>query len=181
MHTMKPNPTRRIPGAPGSPGPRSVSGYTLVEVLIIVTIIGIAAAIVVPNMLAAGTLGVQAAARIIISDILYAQNDAIAQQDNRRVVFDPDNESYRLADDSGVTLTAKWKNGSNSNYIVDFTSDSRFQGVVIASADFGGTPTLEFDALGGPLNGGTVEIEFQGTRYRITVAAFTGRVTVQQL
>ena len=56
-------------------------------------------------------------------------------------------------------------------------------GVAIVSANFGGTtPTvLEFDALGGPLNGGTVEIEFQDQRYRVTVAAFTGRVTVQQI
>jgi len=169
MSTTKGNPTRQAPG------------YTLVEVLVIVTIIGIAAAIIVPNMLSAGTLGVQAAARIIIADILYAQNDAIAQQRNRRVVFDPDNESYSLLDDTGAVLTAKWKNGSANNYVVDFTTDSRFQGVVIVSADFGGTPTLEFDALGGPLNGGTVEIEFKNTRYRITVASFTGRVTVQKL
>jgi prepilin-type N-terminal cleavage/methylation domain-containing protein len=169
MFSMKSNTTRRP------------SGYTLVEVLIVVAIVGIASAVVVPNMLAAGTLGVQAAARIIIADMLFAQNDAIAQQRNRRVVFDTDNESYSLIDDAGVVLTAQWKSGSASNYIVDFTSDTRFQGVVIVSADFGGTPTLEFDALGGPLSGGTVEIEFQGTRYRITVASFTGRVTVQQL
>ncbi len=171
MSTMKGNTTRRL------------AGYTLVEVLIIVAIIGIAAAIVVPNMLAAGTLGVQAAARIIIADILFAQNDAIAQQQNRRVVFDPANESYSLIDEVGTVLTARWKGGSDNNYTVDFTTDTRFQGVVIVSANFGGaTPqTLEFDALGGPLSGGTVEIEFQGTRYRVTVAAFTGRVTVQQL
>ncbi len=174
MPSMKPNPTRRPPGA---------TGYTLVEVLIIVTIIGIAAAIIVPNMLAAGTLGVQAAARIVIADILYAQNDAIAQQRNRRVVFDPANESYTLTDEAGAVLSANWKNGSANNYEVDFVSDTRFQGVVIVSANFGGaTPeTLEFDALGGPLSGGTVEVEFQNTRYRVTVAAFTGRVTVQQL
>lgn len=177
MFPIKYNPTRR------TPGPRGSAGYTLVEVLIIVAILGITTAIIVPNMLAAGTLGVQAAARIIIADILFAQNDAIAQQRTRKVVFDPDNESYTLVDENDAVLTAKWKNGSNSNYVVDFTTDSRFQGVVIVSANFGGaTPqTLEFDDLGGPLNGGTVEVEFQGQRYRITVASFTGRVTVELL
>ncbi|MEZ6190287.1 MAG: prepilin-type N-terminal cleavage/methylation domain-containing protein [Phycisphaerales bacterium] len=162
---------------------RCRAGYTLVEVLVIVTIMGIAAAVVVPQMLSAGTLGVQAAARIIIADILYAQNDAIAQQRNRRVIFDPDTESYSLVDENGAVLTARWISGAANNYIVDFTSDSRFAGVVIVSADFGGaTPkVLEFDALGGPLNGGTVEIEFNDQRYRITVASFTGRVTVQQI
>lgn len=156
-------------------------GYTLVEVLIVVTIIGIAAAVVVPNMLSAGTLGIQAAARIIIADILYAQNDAIAQQRTRQVVFEPDNERYSLTDTDGNVLSVRWKSAAANNYFVDFTTDDRFQGVEIVSADFGGTPTLEFDALGGPTNGGTVVIRFQNTQYRVTVAAFTGRVTVQQI
>lgn len=173
MFTMKGNPTRRR------------GGYTLIEVLIVVTIIGIAAAVVVPHMLAAGTLGVQAAARIIIADILFAQNDAIAQQRNRRVVFDPANESYSLTDDAGTVLSVNWKGGGVNNYTVDFTTDSRFQGVEIVSANFGNLPgdppILEFDALGSPLNGGAVEIKFQDQRYRITVASFTGRVTVQKL
>jgi len=167
---------------PSHPAGRS-SGYTLVEVLIVVTIIGIASAIIVPNMLAAGTMGVQAAARIVVSDILYAQNEAIARQRPVSVVFDQANERYSLIDDTGAVLTVSWINGSANNYVVDFTADTRFQGVVIVSANFGGaTPqTLAFDALGGPSNGGTVEIEFQSTRYRVTVAAFTGRVTVQAI
>ena len=162
---------------------RCRTGYTLVEVLIVVAILGIAAAVVVPNMLTAGTLGVQAAARIIVADILYAQNDAIAQQRTRSVVFDPANESYSLQDENGAILSVRWKNADANNYFVDFTTDDRFQGVEIISAEFpaGGGSTLEFDALGGPLNGGTVEIEFQGRRYRVTVAAFTGRVTVQAI
>lgn len=171
MAPTKHNPTRRF------------TGYTLVEVLIIVAILGVAAAIVVPQMLAAGTLGVQAAARVVIADILFAQNDAIAQQRTRKVVFDPANESYVLTDENDAVLTARWINSDANNYVVDFEEDSRFQGVVIVSANFGGaTPqTLEFDDLGGPLNGGTIEIEFNGDRYRITVASFTGRVTVEQL
>ncbi len=157
------------------------AGYTLVEVLIVVTILGIAAAVVVPQMLTAGTLGIQAAARIIIADMLYAQNDAIAQQRNRKVVFDAAAESYSITDESDAVITARWKNGDANNYIIDFANDDRFQGVVIVSADFGGDPTLEFDALGAPLNGGNVVIRFQNTQYRVTVAAFTGRVTVQEI
>ncbi len=160
---------------------RNRAGYTLVEVLIVVAILGIASAMIVPHMLSAGTLGVQAAARIIVADILYAQNDAIARQGVRKVVFDPATESYALTDESDSILSVRWKNGSSNNYIVDFTTDDRFQGVEIVSADFNGTSTLEFDALGGPSNGGTVVIEYQGEQYRVTVAAFTGRVTVERI
>lgn len=153
----------------------------MIEVLIVVAIVGIAGAIVVPQMLAAGTLGVQAAARMIIADLLFAQNEAIAQQENRGVVFDVANDSYRLTDATGTTLTENWKGGTAENYVVSFVNDSRFQGVRITSANFGGTPGLTFDDLGTPDSGGTVVIEFDGDRYQITVAAFTGRVTVARL
>ena len=155
--------------------------YTLVEVLIVVVIIGIAGAIIVPQILASGTLGVQAAARMIIADILYAQNEAIAQQSDRHIVFDAANDSYKLTDAEGTTLSVEWKSGNTENYIVNFANDSRFQGVRINSADFGGSADLAFDDLGTPTSGGTVVIEFKGDRYQVTVAAFTGRVTVARL
>lgn len=160
---------------------RSSRAYTLIEVLIVVTIIGIAGAVVVPRMLAAGTLGVQAAARMVIADILYAQNDAVAQQKPRQVIFTPDADQYRLADAEGTTLHVNWRGGSSENYIVDFQKDSRFQGVDLVSADFDGETSLTFDDMGAPSSGGTIVIQFESTKYRINVAAFTGRVTVEKL
>ncbi len=166
--------------------------FTLVEVLVVVTIIGLAGAIVVPHLLTAGTLGVQAAARSVIADILYAQNDAIAAQDTRRVVFDVANNRYWLtADDSFLlnvipaptnALTVAWKGAaSGPNYLINFNTDERFDGVTLENPGFGGFPTLEFDALGGPTNGGSVDVVFNNTRLRVTVAPFTGRVTVDQV
>ena len=70
-----------------SPQKLSNRAFTLVEVLVVVTIISIAAAIVVPQMLRPGNLSVQAAGRSIIADILFAQNDAAAHQAGRRIVF----------------------------------------------------------------------------------------------
>ena len=157
------------------------SAYTLIEVLIVVLIIGVASAIVVPQMLSAGTLGVQAAARMIMADILYAQNEAIAQQSNRKVVFDVPNNRYRLTDATGQTLTVNWKGSTAQNYVVDFNNDDRFNRVQIVSAAFSSGNTLEFNDMGGPLNGGTVELRFNNDRYRITVAPFTGRVTVDKI
>ena len=156
------------------------TAFTLVEVLIVVAIMGLIGALVVPQMLAAGTLTIQAAARMVIADILYAQNDAIARQSPRRVVFDPANNRYTLTDSAGTALTVPWKGGAAQNYVVDLTADSRFQGVTLAQVNFGGTNSsvLEFDDMGAPLAGGTIDLVFDNTRYRITVAAFTGRVTV---
>jgi prepilin-type N-terminal cleavage/methylation domain-containing protein len=173
---------------PNSMTARKSKGYTLIEVLITVTIMGIAAAIIVPNMLQGGSLGVQAGARMIIADLLFAQNEAMAQQSTRRVVFNTDTNSYRVQ---------KYDSGSNSwilefnpsegvrdnkqNYEVSFDEDNRFQGIEIVSADFNGSSTIEFDDLGNPSSGGTIRLKFQEHEFEITIAPFTGRVTVDRV
>lgn len=154
------------------------SGFTLIEVLVVVTIIGIAGAIVVPQMMRAGSLQIQAAARMVIADLLYAQNEAIAQQAPRRVTFDPASNSYRLTDAAGTVLAVSWKNDAAGNYVVDLAHDGRFSGVTISAASFGGSGTIEFDALGAPSAGGNVDLTSGSIRFRVSVAPFTGRITV---
>ena len=157
--------------------------YTLVEVLLVVAILGIVSAAVIPSMLTAGEMGVQAAARVIVADLLYAQNEAIAQQATHKVVFDVANNSYQLQDQNGNALTVDWMSGTANNYIVDFGEDQRFQGVTITAVDFGITTPNEisFDNLGGPSTGGSITIQFDRQSFRIDIAEFTGRVTVTQI
>ena len=155
--------------------------YTLVEVLIVIGIIGLAGAVVVPHMLAPGTLGVQSATRAIVADLIFAQNDAMARQTVRQMVVDPTTDSYQLTDRHGVMIDARWKGGQTNNYYVSFIEDSRFAGVDITGVDFGGDATVAFDDVGAPDTGGTIELRYREHRYRITVAEFTGRVTVEKL
>ncbi|MEX0777598.1 MAG: GspH/FimT family pseudopilin [Phycisphaeraceae bacterium] len=153
-------------------------GFTLVEVLIVVTIIGIAGAVIVPHMLTTGSLGIQAAGRMVIADLLYAQNEAIAQQSPCRVVFDPPNNRYYLTDGAGNVMSTSWKGDGLGNYVVNFNEDSRFAGVTISAAEFDDTLIVEFDALGAPTNGGTIDLTADGFHYRVSVADITGRVTI---
>ena len=167
--------------------PTRRTGYTLVEVLITVTIMGLAAAIVVPNMLQGGTMGVQAGARMIVADMLFAQNEAMAHNSARRIVFSPDTDRYfvqKFDSNAGAwVLDYNPVIGGNSknNYEIDFTQDSRFRGVDIVSADFGGTATVQFDDLGNPSSGGTVRIRYDQHVYDVKLAPFTGRVTVEKV
>ncbi|MEM9420226.1 MAG: GspH/FimT family pseudopilin [Planctomycetota bacterium] len=165
------------------PAGRLNQAYTLVEVLLVVAILGIVSAAVIPSMLTAGEMGVQAAARVIVADLLYAQNEAIAQQASHKVVFDVANNSYQLQDQNGNALTVDWLNGSANNYVVDFSNDQRFNGVTITAVNFGATTPNEitYDNLGGPSTGGSITIQFDRQSYRIDVAEFTGRVTVTQI
>lgn len=167
---------------------RRITAYTLIEVLITVAIMGLAAAVVVPNMMQGGTLGVQAGARMIIADLLFAQNEAMAQQSDRRVTFDPTGNSYKV--EKYDTATSTWvlefnpvlgDTGGSQNYQIDFDDDGRFRGVDIVSAQFNGTTEVTFDDLGNPSAGGTIRLRFDAHVFDIKVAPFTGRVTVERV
>lgn len=169
--------------------------YTLIEVLVVVVILGIAGAMVIPAMGSTGVLKIQGALRSIVSDITFAQCDAVAFQEKRAIVFDTTNSSYALVQVPGNTVdaatntmydptkpTGKWE--------VNFITDPRWGDARITAADFGaGTKTLIFDGLGGPVTdassnnpgpGGTITVTGSGASWTITVEAFTGRVTVVQ-
>jgi general secretion pathway protein H len=154
--------------------------FTLVEVLVVVAIIAIAGAVVVPSMKQTGSMSVQAAGRQVIADLLVAQNDAIAKQLTRKVVFDPDNNTYKVTAADGSTIGMNWMSGDASagNYIINFSTDDRFSGVRIENVEFGDDKTIAFDPLGAPDTGGTIDVVFGQFRYRVTVTAMTGRVTI---
>jgi hypothetical protein len=99
-------------------------------------------------------------------------------QTTRKAVFDADANSYKLTDQADQTLTMNWRGGS---YQTNFSNDSRFANVKIAKADFAGQNWVSFDEMGSPSNGGTIDLSTGGVSYRITVAPFTGRVTVAPL
>lgn len=173
---------------------RSECGYTLVEVLVLVVILGIAGSMVIPSLGQTHVLRVQAAVRTIVSDITYAQSDALAFQSGRAVLFDADTNSYRLLEVNGLTLdpandTLYDPQGPGQQYIVSL-DDDRFGGARIQNVDFDGTSSLIFDEIGGPVeapgsdvlsSGGSLEVAGPDTLWRINVAAFSGKVTVEQL
>lgn len=180
--------TRRTLRQSGRPG------YTLIELLIVVGVLGLAAALLVPSIGQPDTLTIQGAVRRLIGDISFAQSDALAQQENRRIQFYSDGTGYILLrppydpnTDFVYDPLARQDNGGA--YIVDFEQDERFAGLSISSVNLdGGADYLTFDELGGtvsggggPGTGGTITIESANATYQITVAPFTGKLTVQKL
>ena len=173
---------------------RPSRAYTLIEVLVVVVVMGIAGAVVIPSMSGAGTLRVQAGVRTIVSDITYAQMDALGYQESRGIVFDVDNNSYTLVRVPGAVIDPDLDalydpQGPGQRYVVDF-NELDFGGAAITDLDLYGGDTLIFDEIGGPVStpgsdelssGGSVTVSAPQGRFRINIAAFTGRVTVTRL
>ncbi len=151
---------------------RAARSYTLIELLIVVGVLGLAAAILAPQLVARDAMMVQAAVRLIIADVAYAQSDALANQEYRLVYFWPDGRQYSLvrwdpsepwAPPAALPGTADIlvhpMNGTE--YTVNFQTDGRFD---LVNFDMGagagsshidgadGQPDglyLIFDSLGG--------------------------------
>lgn len=167
-------------------------GYTLLELMIVVVLLGITAAVVAPSLQGSEPLRVQTAVRALAADIMFAQSDALAYQQRRAVVLDPASNSYWIAEVSGPALDfdadAMFKiDGPDQRFQVslDDLSDGAAQ---LISADFDGLEMIIFDELGGPVadltsntpaTGGSLVIGgADGVQFRVRVEPYTGRVTV---
>jgi prepilin-type N-terminal cleavage/methylation domain-containing protein len=153
--------------------------YTLIEVLMVVTVLGIAATMVVPAFSQTNTLRLQAAVRMIVADITQAQSDAVAMQNGQTITFRAD--GYTIAPLTGDSIdTAR-------DVVVERTiGGEEFGGAQIRNITLNES-ILTFDGMGGPIQEpgsdvaagtGTLEVFASGQAYRITIEAFTGRVTV---
>ena len=168
-------------------------GFTFVEILVVITIIGILAAVALPTLASADALRTRSAAQMIATDMLFAQSQAVAFQEQRAVVFDVQANRYTLVEVPGSTIdpiaNAMPKlSGPGGRFEVSLAGDT-FRGSVLASPSFGAGNALVFDALGTPVQGagsqspsagGSVDVVGPVDRYRVLVSAFTGSVSVER-
>ena len=160
------------------------AGFTLVELLIVVVIISIAALTAIPMMSSAASMQIRSAANMLTADLEYAKSMAISRAQIFSVVFDAGADSYRIEDKDGNPLPHPVKKGFN--YVIDFQNDGRLKKVDIVSVDFDTTSKVTFDYLGSPFNGvgnplnnGVINLQAGSTTSIITVEPVTGYVSIQ--
>lgn len=167
---------------PGIPA----GGFTLIEVIMVVIIIGIAAAVVVPMMSSAGSMQIRAAVNLVAADLEYAKSMAISRGQFYSVVFNKTTETYQVVDKDNNVIQHPVKKGFP--YVMDFRKDARIDRVEILDANFDGTPKVTFDYLGSPWNGasptptqlnsGVVTLRSGTITRTVRVEPVTGFITV---
>lgn len=177
-------------------------GYTLIEVLIVVTILGLAASLLVPYLSSKGDFDTQSAVRTLIADISFAQSDALANQGFRSVYFYPDGTGWCLVrtredslGDEFDPATADYvydplaSNSEAGAYVVNLRDRQQFSSVRVHSVNLdSGKRVLTFDELGGtvaaggiPGTGGSVILTSPQASYKLEIAPVTGKVRVTRL
>ncbi|MFQ6035192.1 MAG: GspH/FimT family protein [Sedimentisphaerales bacterium] len=158
-------------------------GFTVIEILIVVVIIAIAALIAVPMMSSAASIQIRAAANMIAADLEYAKSMAISRGQNFSVVFDKSTESYSIKNQDGNIIPHPVKKGFD--YVINFQNDSRLNRVDIVDADFDATSEIKFDYLGSPysgdgtpLNNGIITLQAAEITKTVTVEPVTGYISI---
>ena len=153
-------------------------GFTLVEVIIVVVILSIAAMMAIPMMSSAGSVQIRSAAEAIAADLEYAKSMAISHQQNYGIIFDPGNNKYYVVTDlNDNPIPHPVKRGFP--YTINYRSDSRLNKVNLVTADFDIPNRIYFDYLGSPLlNGGTITLQADGSTVIITVEPVTGFISI---
>jgi prepilin-type N-terminal cleavage/methylation domain-containing protein len=153
------------------------AGFTLVEILIVVVILSIASLTAIPMLSNGASMQIRSAANVIASDLEYAKSMAISRGQYYSVIFDKNTESYRIVDKDSNVIQNPVKLGSQ--YIINFSTDSRLSKVDITNVNFNSTNTVRFDYIGSPNNGGTVTLQAGSNKATINVEPVTGYITVQ--
>ena len=152
----------------------ATGAFTMAEILVVVIILAVAAAIVVPMAVDTGDLQASSGAQMLAADLQYAQNMAITTQQLVTVTFEPTANRYTLSNASGTLIHPIKKTA----YVVDFDTTDGLSKLRLMSASFASTTVVRFDELGAPSNAGVVTLQAGASILRINVAAATGRITV---
>ena len=153
-------------------------GFTLVEILMVVAILGIAAAMIIPRLTGTGDIQAVSAARLMLADIQYAQNQAIVTQRDITVSVDAAHNGYSLRDPNGLLTHPVTKRP----YAVSFAAMQGLDKVRLLPPSLREGTQVTFDAMGAPkAGGGTIALWADGYQYEIAIADVTGRTSVRTL
>ena len=147
---------------------RSQGGFTLVELVVVLILVGILAAVAIPRLVGIGSFDTRGFYDRVASGLRYAQKQAIAKRRVVCVSFAAASITFTFEPTAGLGCTQNLAGPSGQS---PYTVVPQGSGIAFTS-----TPTnFSFDALGRPSTGQTISITGDGTR-TLSVEPETGYV-----
>ena len=171
-------------------------GFTLVEILAVLIIIGIASAVVVPGLGTHDDQNVAAAARTMVADLIFAQSRSILTESMHYVKFDTVSQTYAITT-SAPNLAAVYEQNPSTfqNYIEYLGTGAPpggMQRVFLQTPSADGKTCVSFDEIGQPyacdastgvatmlVATATFPVKCGSFTLTVKVEPYTGAITVQ--
>ena len=165
--------------------PRLRTGFTLVELMIVVICVAVAGMLVVPQFSDQSPTKLVGAARLLAADLEYAQAESLANGDDpRQVIFDPANASYSIAPRSSPDTPIVNPIGREP-YRTRFGAGraATLDGVGIASVSLAGDDVLQFGVHGelDQVTAAKITLSCGTAKVDVTVHPITGETSVSEL
>lgn len=147
---------------------------TLIEIIMVITIVGIIAALAIPRFEPFFAIKLDGAVKKVAQDIRYTQQLAISRHENCVITFNTGTNSYNVLC-NGVAATDPF---THNALAMNFNTDSQYGGIDITSASFTGG-ALTFNWQGNASEAGSVGMNYKNNSRTISVTTNTGLVSVQ--
>jgi len=177
----------KISGFPGHPPRvarargRGRGGFTLIEMMIIATIVAIIATLAVPMMSSQESTKLRSAASLVVADLEYAQAQTIANSDSPCVVVLNSASTYTIAT-TATPLVGITNPIDKQPYVTTFGTGraSALQGVTLSAWSLDGDNKIGFGAYGqlDQTANATITLACNGNTLTITLDATTGMASV---
>lgn len=153
---MSPAKTTHCRKRPGPAGALGVRGFTLIELVMVIVLVGVLAVYAVPRMLNSSDLNARGFHDSTLAYLRYAQKTAIAQRRTVCVGFTNSTAALRIANNAGVFDCAgangavlNWPDGKVSASV----SGATYLAATVGAVNCLATPdAFNFDALGQPVD-----------------------------
>lgn len=146
------------------------SGYSLIMLIVVITIVGILAAVAMPGWKELVGIRLSSAVMKTVTDLRYAQDLAMKKGENHTVVFSA--TGYRVLGENGDVIEDPSYRGKK--FIVDMTPD--YPGITLKTS-FPDKNKLSFNWKGEPSGGGRVVLSLKGEEAQVLVESGTGRIS----
>lgn len=161
---------------------QSKRAFTLIEILVVLVVLAIAAAVVIPKIGTAGDAQSVGAARVLQADLDMTRSLAVTSQTPHTLVFNADRTAYKVVANyvGGLysLLTAVPHPVKAKKTFEVRLAGLNGMGKVRVTAAFGTAGFVTFSSQGDPSAAGTVTLQAGETEMQIQVQALTGRVSV---
>ena len=134
-------------------------GFTVIEIIAVLVVVGVLAAIAAVRFRGTSTISVIGAAEMIQADIRYAQEAAMAEHTAKSVIFNNGSSVYTFSPASGMDPLGELPSG----------------------VTIGNNFTVTFNPLGEPTagGGGSVSVSADGQSKTISITNYTGKVGIE--